>query len=278
MTLCCGTPPEGRQRWTMQLLADELCRLKVVTHVCPETVRQTLKKNRLKPWLTRRFCIPEADRARFVSQMEEVLDVYHEPRDAAHPLICMDEASKQIVADTVTGLPMTPGQSRREDPHYERKDVRAMFAFFDPVRGWRRMSVRRTRTRQDWAEVRRLLDEDYPEAKRVTLVCDNLNTHNIASLYATFPAAEAHRLDRKLRLIHTPRSGSWLNTAEMELSVLTRQCIGCRFESAEAMAKQMAKWEANRNESGSGAHWQFTTADARITLWKLYPVECDIER
>ena len=189
----------------------------------------------------------------------------------------MDEASKQIVADTVTGLPMTPGRPRREDPHYERKDVRAIFAFFNPVRGWRRMSVRRTRTRQDWAEeIRRLLDEDYPEAEQVTLVCDNLNTHNIASLYATFPGAEAHRLARKLRLVHTPRSGSWLNMAEMELSVLTRQCIGRRFESAEAMTEQMAKWEADRNESGLGAHWRFTTADARITLRKLYPVECDI--
>ena len=211
--------------------------------------------------------------------MEEVLDVYHEPRDAAHPLICMDEASKQIVADAVAGLPMTPGQPRREDPHYERKDVRAIFAFFDPVRGWRRMSVRRTRTRQDWAEeIRQLLDKDYPEAEQVTLVCDNLNTHNIASLYATFPAAEAHRLARKLRMVHTPRSGSWLNMAEMELSVLTRQCIGRRFENAEEMTEQMTKWETDRNESGLGARWRFTTADARITLRKLYPVECDIKR
>lgn len=156
--------------------------------------------------------------------------------------------------------------------------MKAIFAFFEPIRGWRRVSVRRTRTLQDWAEeVRRLLDEDYLEAERFTLVCDYVNTHRTASLYATFPAAEADRLARKLRLVHTPRTGSWLNMAEMELGTLTRQCIGRRLEKVEAMTEQMAKWKANRNEflrkvavslretslSVLCAHWRFSTAKPR---------------
>jgi hypothetical protein len=230
------------------------------------------QKNRLQPWRTKRFCIPERDRARFVADMEQVLDVYHEPFDERHPLICMDEASKQVVSDVEPALPMSPGQPRREDHHYRREGVRALFMFFDPVRGWRRVSTRASRTRQDWAEeIRRLVDEDYPKAQRITLVSDNLNTHHIASLYATFEAETAHRLSRKLRMIHTPRNGSWLNMAEMELSVLTRQCIGRRFESAEAMAAAIERWEYDRNQNRQGADWRFTTSDARIRLKALYP-------
>ncbi len=135
----------------------------------------------------------------------------------------MDEAAKQVTADLEPALPMTPGQPRREDHHYQRVDVRAVFLFFDPLRGWRRARSRASRTRADWAEeVRQLLEVDYPQAEVVTLVCDNLNTHDIASLYATFEAPTAHHLARRLRLIHTPKHGSWLNMAEMELSVLTR--------------------------------------------------------
>ena len=154
--------------------------------------------------------------------MEQVLDVYCETYDERHPLICMDEAAKQVTADVESALPMTPGRVRREDHHYERKGVQALLAFFAPLQGWRRVSSRDQRTRRDWAEeVRELLEVDYPQAKLVTLVCDNLNTHDIASLYATFDAVTAHRLARRLRIVHTPRNGSWLNMAEIELSVLT---------------------------------------------------------
>ncbi len=204
--------------------------------------------------------------------MEKILDVYCESYDAEHPLICMDEAAKQITSDVEPALPMRPGQRRREDHHYERKGVRAVFMFFDPLRGWRRVNSREGRTRWDWAEeVRQLLDEDYPQAKRITLVCDNLNTHDIASLYLAFDAPTAHRLAQRLRLAHTPRNGSWLNMAEIELSVLTRQCIGRRFPSAEAMDQAIAAWEVDRNRAEFGARWRFTTEDARITLHSLYP-------
>lgn len=205
--------------------------------------------------------------------MERILDVYQEKFDETHPLICMDEASKQVISDIDPALPMAPGQPRREDHHYERKDVRSIFLFVDPLRGWRRVSNRESRKREDWAgEVKQLLDVDYPEAELVTLVCDNLNTHDIASLYAAFDAPTAHRLSKRLRLEHTPRNGSWLNMAEMELSILSRQCIQRRFESSDAMSEAIAAWESTRNQKRLGASWRFTTADARIKLKGIYPL------
>jgi DDE superfamily endonuclease len=204
--------------------------------------------------------------------MEKILDVYCESYDEEHPLICMDEAAKQITSHVEPALPMSPGQPRREDHHYERQGVRAIFMFFDPLRGWRRVSAREGRTRWDWAEeVQQLLDQDYPHAKQVTLVCDNLNIHDIASLYVAFDASTAHRLARRLRLMHTPRNGSWLNMAEIELSILTRQCIGRRFQSAEQMTDAMAAWQSQRNDAQLGANWRFATSEARIKLRRLYP-------
>lgn len=185
----------------------------------------------------------------------------------------MDEAAKQVVSDVNPALPLSPGRPRREDHHYRREGVRALFLFFDPLRGWRRVSSRAGRMRVDWAEeVQRLLDVDYPQAERVTLVCDNLNIHDIGSLYAAFDAPTAHRLSRRLRLVHTPRNGSWLNMAEMELSILTRQCIGRRFDNPAQMQAAIAAWEKSRNASRCGANWRFTTSDARIKLKALYPL------
>ena len=205
--------------------------------------------------------------------MEQVLDTYQAEYDPAHPLICMDEAAKEVHADVEPALPMAPGQPRREDHHYQRKGVRALFCFVDPIRGWRRVEAGDSRTRIDWAhQVRRLLDEDYPDAALVTLVCDNLNTHHVGSLYQAFPASEAGRLAKRLRLVHTPRNGSWLNVAEMELSVLTRQCIGRRFADASEMVTAMTAWQKQRNEAKMGADWRFTTADARTKLRHLYPI------
>lgn len=204
--------------------------------------------------------------------MEVVLDTYAAPYTEEEPLINMDEASKELHADVDGPLPMAPGTPAREDYHYERNGVAAIFMFLDPIRGWRRTSARDSRTRVDWAEeVRHLLDVDYPNAKRVTLVCDNLNTHSIASLYQAFPAEEAHRLARRLDIRHTPRKGSWLNVAEIELSVLARQCLDRRIESKEKLAAEMKAWEKERNEAKVGVNWRFTTADARIKLRRLYP-------
>jgi hypothetical protein len=204
--------------------------------------------------------------------MEDVLDVYQGSYDAKHPLVCMDEASKQLLADVEPPQPPQPGQPAREDYHYERRGVQALFLFFDPVAGRRRVSCRDSRTRVDWAEeVRRLLDEDYPQAEKVTLVCDNLNTHAVASLYEAFPAEEAHRLARRLDIRYTPRHGSWLNVAEIELSVLAGQCLGRRIGTAEDLRHEVAAWERERNDSRCRVEWRFTTADARIRLAHLYP-------
>lgn len=210
--------------------------------------------------------------------MEEVLDVYHAEYDTRHPLICMDESSRQIVSDEIEPLPMRPGRMKRQDDKYVRHGVRSLLVFYDPLDGWRRVGCRESRTRSDWAEeVRRLLDDDYPEAELVTLVCDNLNTHDIGSLYHTFDAETAGRLRRRLRLVHTPKNGSWLNMAEIELSILSRQCLTQRFASADEMDAAIQSWERRRNQQHAGTNWRFTTNDARIKLKSLYPLP-DIER
>jgi hypothetical protein len=204
--------------------------------------------------------------------MEGVLDTYAAEHTEEEPLITMDEAAKQMTADVEPPSAAGPGRAAREDYHYERRGVRAIFLFFNPITGRRRVSCRDSRTRLDWAEeVRRLLDEDYPHARKVKLVCDNLNTHSIASLYEAFPAAEAHRLSRRLEIIHTPRNGSWLNVAEIELSVLARQCLDRRLGSPSEVDAACAAWEAARNAEGSRVTWRFTTEDARIKLRHLYP-------
>jgi hypothetical protein len=204
--------------------------------------------------------------------MEQVLDAYAMPASEEEPLICMDESSKQMLEGLHDPIPAAPGRPPREDYHYRRHGVWPIFLFFDPHRGWRRVGCRESRTRVDWAhEVRRLLEEDYPHARKVRLVCDNLNTHSIASLYQAFPAEDARRLARRLEIIHTPRNGSWLNVAEIELSVLARQCLGRRIGSPEELASECDAWERPRNAEGGRVIWKFTTADARVKLRYLYP-------
>lgn len=212
--------------------------------------------------------------------METVLDVYQADYDqTTHVLITMDEASRQILSDQSEPLPARPrrgkrsGNWKRVDDKYVRHGVRSLLLFYNPLSGWRRVGCRDSRTRQDWAEeVRQLLEVDYPQAETVTLVCDNLNTHAISSLYHAFDAETAGNLRRRLRLVFTPKNGSWLNMAEMELSVLSRQCLGQRrFESAAALDAAVAAWTTNRNQRQCGTNWRFTTADARIKLQSLYP-------
>jgi hypothetical protein len=211
--------------------------------------------------------------------MEEILDVYQEEYDEKHPLICMDEASRQLLKDVCEPLPARPGRPKRVDDKYERRDVRSLMMFYNPLAGWRRVGCRDSRTRSDWAEeVQTLLEEDYPEAELVTLVCDNLNTHDVASLYHHFDNETAGRLRRRLRLVHTPKNGSWLNMAEMELSMLSRQCLGQRrLPTTEAMDREIGAWQRQRNKQRRGTIWRFTTKDARGKLARLYP-QHDIDR
>jgi hypothetical protein len=223
----------------------------------------------LKPWKKKRYCIPERDAARFVAQMEDVLDLYTAEHSVEEPLIAMDEASKPLLAQVYEPLLLAPGQVAKEDYHYERQGVRALFMFFDPLRGWRRVSSREHRTRIDWAEEsKRLLDEDYPQARKVKLVCDNLNTHHIASLYEAFDPAEARRLE----IHYTPRNGSWLNVAEIELSILSEQCLSRRIPDDTTLKAELEAWQKARNTEASTVTWRFTTQNARIKLRRLYPV------
>lgn len=204
--------------------------------------------------------------------MEEVLDVYAADHPPETPLICMDEASKQLLCDEAASLPLEPGKPVREDYHYERRGTQSIFMFFNPITGQRRVSCRDHRTRIEWAEeVQQLLDEDYPQARKITLVCDNLNTHNKASLYQAFPAAEAHRLAQRLEIVYTPRNGSWLNVAEIELSVLSRQCLNRRIDSRQKLAREIAAWQDQRNAANNRVYWRFTIDDARTKLHRLYP-------
>ncbi len=204
--------------------------------------------------------------------MEDVLDVYHRPYDPLRPQVCLDEASKQLISETRPSIPPQPGQVRRVDAEYRRNGTASVFMMTVPLEGKRHVRVREHRKREDFAEVvRELCDELYPEAEKIVLVMDNLNTHNTASLYQAFEPAEARRLAEKLEIHLTPKHGSWLNMAEIELSVLSRQCMGDYFETQEQLVEQIATWERSRNENNVGIDWRFTTADARIKLKRLYP-------
>jgi len=205
--------------------------------------------------------------------MEVVLDHYTQPEDADIPLICMDEASKALHGHLHEPIEMKPGDDAKEDFHYTREGVQALFMFVDPNRGWRRVSCRDSRTAQDWAEeVKHLLDVDYADVPKIRLLSDNLNTHTISSLYKTFPAPEARRLARRIEMIHTPRNGSWLNVAEIELSVLSAQCLNRRIPRVEELKREVSAWQTQRNESGAKVIWKFTTEDARVKLKHLYPI------
>jgi hypothetical protein len=204
--------------------------------------------------------------------MEDVLDVYTRPFDPSVPLVCLDETSKQLITETRPSLPAKPGKIKRIDPEYRRNGTASVFLMSLPLEGKRHVRVRQHRKREDFAEViRELCDDLYPDAQKIVLVMDQLNTHNIASLYQAFEPAQAKRLAEKLEIHHTPKHGSWLNMAEIELSVLSRQCISDYFETREQLAQAIAVWERSRNQSKAGIDWQFTTKDARIKLKKLYP-------
>lgn len=204
--------------------------------------------------------------------MEDVLDLYQQPHDPRRPLVAMDEQPVQLVKETRRPLPPEPGQPLRYDYEYERAGTTNNFLFIAPLMGWRKVNVCDTKRRSDWAqEIRELLDVDFPDVDVVRLVCDNLNTHNIASLYEAFEPEEARRLARRLEIHYTPKHGSWLNIAESELSILTKQCLDRRIPDAEFLRREVAAWYGDRNQNNKLVDWQFATDDARIKLRKLYP-------
>jgi hypothetical protein len=204
--------------------------------------------------------------------MEDVLEVYHLPYDPDYPVVCMDESSKQMIGEVHDPIPCKPGQPMRMDDEYVRKGVAQIFMEVEPLAGRRHVGVTERRTRKDWAQqIKQMLDERYPDAIKVRLVMDNLNTHNIASLYETFEPQEARRLVDRLDIYYTPKHGSWLNMAEIELSVLKGQCLNRRIADMPTMQAEVAAWESDRNNSIRKIDWQFTSTDARIKLKRLYP-------
>jgi len=205
--------------------------------------------------------------------MEDVLDVYQRPYDAERPVVCLDEAGKELHDTPYGTLPRQPGQVARQDYEYVRNGVCNLFLAVEPLRGWRKVRVTERRTAQDFAEQLRLLvDEDYPEAEKIVLVTDNLNTHSTACLYERFAAAEARRIAAKIEWHYTPEHGSWLNMAECELSVFARQCLARRIPDIETLTRGATAWEEKRNQARVKIDWQFTTDDARIKLKRLYPI------
>lgn len=222
--------------------------------------------------MNEQWCIPEKESAEFVCAMEDVLEVYHRPYNPQEPLVCFDEASKQQTKETRLPLPAIPGSLAKYDYEYERNGTSNLFIFFSPLESWRHVKVTNRRTMVDFAQcMRDLVDVHFPEAEKIVLVMDNLNTHKFASLYEAFPPEEARRIMEKLDIHYTPKHGSWLNMAEIELSVLHRQCLKARIPDQLTLIDKVTAWEERRNAAGSTVHWRFSTEDARIKLHKLYP-------
>ena len=230
------------------------------------------QKNELKPWLKQQWVIPPKANAAFVASMEDVLDTYEQPYDPARPVVCVDEAGKQLIGEVRQPLPVRPATPAKQDSQYQRGGMANLFMAFEPLAGRRHVEVTQRKTSVDFARfLQTLSDKHYPHAQKIVLVCDNLSTHSPAALYEAFEPAEAHRLAQRFAWHYTPKHGSWLNVAEMELSVLARQCLDRRIPDEPTLRQQVAAWQSDRNAAGVSVHWQFTTADARIKLSKLYP-------
>ncbi|MCW3133602.1 MAG: IS630 family transposase [Methanophagales archaeon] len=271
VALSCSEPPEGYARWSLRLLADKAVELNYIDSVSHETVRRVPKKNELKPWKRKCWVIPPKQNGNFVAQMELVLDVYKRPYDPLYPVVCMDESPKQLIGETRTPIPASPGQLERYDYEYRRLGTCNVFLAFEPLAGKRLVKITERKTGEDWAYFLEEIAKEYENAEKITLVMDNLKTHTPGSLYLTFPPEKARALWKRFEFIYTPKHGSWLNIAEIELNVLTRQCLKRRFDDIEKVRREVMAWKENRDNKKSKVNWQFTTKDARIKLSKLYP-------
>jgi len=267
----CSNPPEGRARWTLELLADELVRLTEHGSLSRETVRRRLAENHLKPWRKDMWCIPQVD-GEYVARMEDVLDLYAEPPDLKRPVVCFDESPVQLIGETRQPIPAMPGQLERYDCEYKRNGTANLFILFDVHRPWRRVKVTDSRAAVDFAAcMRELCDVHFPKAERIRVVLDNLSTHSAGALYQAFPAAEARRMLRRLEFHYTPKHASWLNMVEIEIGVLRSQCLDRRIATKARLIAEVAAWERHRNASGARIQWMFTTYKARAKMGRAYP-------
>jgi transposase len=267
----CSSPPEGRARWTLELLAGAMVKLTEHASISRETVRRRLAENDLKPWRKDMWRIPKVD-GEYVARMEDVLDLYAEAPDPKHPVVCFDESPTQLIGEVRQPIPPEPGQLERYDCEYKRNGTANLFIFLDVHRPWRKVKVTERRTAEDFAAcMRELTDVDFPEADRIRVVLDNLSTHSAGALYQAFPACEARRVLCRLEFHYVPKHASWLNMVEIEIGVLRTQCLARRIATREQLISEIAAWERQRNASGARIKWMFTTEKARAKMGRAYP-------
>ena len=267
----CSNPPEGRKRWTLELLAGTMVRLTDHDGLSRETVRRRLAEDDLKPWRRDMWCIPQVD-GTYVARMEDVLDLYAETPDPGNPVICFDESPTQLIGEVREPIPAAPGQRERYDYEYRRNGTVNLFVLLDAHKSWRHVKVTEQRTARDFAVCMRDLAEiHYPDADRIRVVMDNLSTHTAGALYETFPAPEAHRILRRLEFHYTPKHASWLNMVEIEIGVLRGQCLDRRIGERETLVTEIDAWQRQRNALGARVKWKFTTDNARSKLAGAYP-------
>jgi transposase len=278
IAVTCSTPPAGRARWTLQLLADEMVRLTAHETVSIETIRRRLGEMNLKPWREKMWCIPKVD-SEFVARMEDVLALYEEPADERRPVVCFDETPRQLIGEERVPTPAEPGRLARYDYEYVRNGTANIFMFVDVNRPWRRAKVTDRRTGADFADcMRELVDEHYPDADRIRVVLDNLSTHSPAALYDRFEPAEARRILSRLEFHFTPKHASWLNMVEIEIGVMVSQCLDRRIPDKATLVREVANWERRRNRERARIDWLFTVDRARDKLGRAYPVPSTASR
>jgi transposase len=267
----CSKPPVGRARWTLELLAGELVRLTEHDGISRETVRRRLAENDLKPWRKDMWCIPQVD-GEYVARMEDVLDLYAEAPDPKRPVVCFDESPIQLIGEVRQPIPAAPGQRERYDYEYRRNGTVNLFVILDAHHPWRKVKVTERRAAQDYAQcMRELVDVDYPDAKCIRVVQDNLSTHSAGALYQAFAPDEARRILRRLEFHYTPKHASWLNMVEIEIGVLRGQCLDRRINDPKWLRSEIAAWERQRNAAGARIKWMFTTEKARAKMGRAYP-------
>lgn len=272
IALACTTPPKGRCTWTAELLAEHMIYLGVVETISPDSVRLILNKNDLKPWQKQEWCIPKID-AMYVWRMEEILELYGDPFNPKYPVVCFDETPHQLIEESRPSIPRKPGQRLRVDYEYVRKGTANLFMFVQPLDGWRHVKITERRTKNDFAQcLVDLANIHFPDAEKIRIVLDNLNTHSPSTLYEYLPAHEARSIVKRLDFQYTPKHASWLNMAEIEISVLSKQCLHNRYiPTLEVLENEITAWERQRNLIRAKVDWMFAVEDARKKMGHLYP-------
>jgi transposase len=267
----CSTPPAGRSRWTLSLLAEAMVRLTPHRTLSSETIRRRLAEKELKPWQKKMWCIPKVD-AEFVARMEDVLELYAEEPDDRRPVVCFDETPRQLIGESRVPVAAKPGKPAHVDYEYVRNGTANVFMFVDAHRPWRNTKVTDQRASRDFAEcMRDLVDEHYPQAERIRVVLDNLSTHTPSALYETFEPAEARRILKRLEFHYTPKHASWLNMVEIEIGVMVAQCLDRRIPDKATLVSEVGAWRRRRNKERARINWLFTVNGAREKLGRAYP-------